>query len=59
LAIKIPGHPAAAILEEIEKEAFDLVVMGSRGYGPISGSLLGSVSQHVLRRAKYPVMIVK
>lgn len=53
-----PGHPAAAILEEIEKEDFDLVVMGSRGYGPISGVLLGSVSQHVLSKAKCPVMIV-
>jgi len=28
-----PGHPATAILEEIESGHFDLVVMGSRGYG--------------------------
>ena len=42
------GHPATAILEEIENGQFDLVVMGSRGYGTIRGSLLGSVSQRVL-----------
>ena len=54
-----PGHPAAAILEEIESGQFDLVVMGSRGYGPIAGSLLGSVSQRVLSKAECPVMIVK
>lgn len=54
-----PGHPAAAILEEIESGKFDLVVMGSRGYGAIAGSLLGSVSQHVLSKAECPVMIVK
>ena len=54
-----PGHPAVAILEEIEIEHFDLVVMGSRGYGPITGSLLGSVSQRVLSKAECPVLIVK
>jgi len=54
-----PGYPATAILEEIESEQFDLVVMGSRGYGPITGSLLGSVSQRVLSKAECPVMIVK
>jgi nucleotide-binding universal stress UspA family protein len=54
-----PGHPATAILEEIESEHIDLVVMGSRGYGPISGSLLGSVSQRVLNKAECPVMIVR
>lgn len=54
-----PGHPAAAILEEIESGHIDLVVMGSRGYGAITGSLLGSVSQHVLSKAECPVMIVK
>ena len=54
-----PGHPATAILEEIESGQFDLVVMGSRGYGPITGSLLGSVSQRVLNKAECPVMIVK
>jgi len=54
-----PGHPATAILEEIERGKFELVVMGSRGYGPITGSLLGSVSQRVLSGAECPVMIVK
>jgi len=54
-----PGHPATAILEEIENGAFDLVVMGSRGYGSIAGSLLGSVSQRVLSKTECPVMIVK
>lgn len=56
---QIPGHPAAAILKELESAHFDLVIMGSRGYGPISGSLLGSISQRVLSKASCPVMIVK
>ena len=53
------GHPVTLILEEIDKEKIDLVVMGSHGYGPIAGSVLGSVSQRVLQRAYCPVLIVK
>lgn len=55
----LPGHPAATILQEIESRYIDLVVMGNRGYGPIAGTLLGSVSQRVLSKAPCPVMIVK
>ncbi|WP_240983772.1 universal stress protein [Acididesulfobacillus acetoxydans] len=53
------GHPVTAILEQIESDPVDLIVMGSHGYGPIAGSVLGSVSQRILQRAKCPVMIVK
>ena len=54
-----PGHPGSAILEEIESGNIDLVVMGNRGYGPIAGVLLGSVSQRILSKAECPVMIIK
>ncbi|TGE31533.1 universal stress protein [Desulfosporosinus sp. Sb-LF] len=53
------GHPVSVILERIKTESIDLVVMGSHGYGPISGSVLGSVSQRVLQRASCPVLIIK
>lgn len=53
------GHPVTVILEEIQKENIDLIVMGSHGYGPISGSVLGSVSQRVVQRATCPVLIIK
>jgi len=56
---KEQGYPATVILEEIVKENIDLVVMGSHGYGPIVGSVLGSVSQRVVQRAECPVLIVK
>jgi len=56
---KEQGYPATVILEEVAKENIDLVVMGSHGYGPIAGSVLGSVSQRVVQRAKCPVLIVK
>ncbi|MDR3583960.1 MAG: universal stress protein [Desulfosporosinus sp.] len=53
------GHPVTVILEQIKKENIDLVVMGSHGYGAITGSVLGSVSQRVLQRASCPVLIIK
>ncbi|MHB8074289.1 universal stress protein [Desulfosporosinus fructosivorans] len=56
---KIQGHPSTVILEEIHNENIDLVVMGSHGYGPIAGAVLGSVSQRVLRKSTCPVLIVK
>ena len=56
---KMQGKPANVILKEVEDENIDLVIMGSHGYGAIAGSLLGSVSQHVLHKAKCSVLIVK
>ncbi|SPF33352.1 universal stress protein [Candidatus Desulfosporosinus infrequens] len=56
---KIQGKPAIVILQEIEDENIDLVVMGSHGYGAVAGSLLGSISQHVLHKAKCSVLVVK
>ena len=55
----VQGYPSTMILEEVEREALDLVVMGSHGYGPVVGSVLGSVSQRVLHKAEVPVLIVK
>lgn len=57
---KLQGKkPADIILQEIAAENIDMVVMGSHGYGAIAGSLLGSVSQHVLHKAKCSVLIAK
>lgn len=53
------GHPVNKILEEIEKEKIDLIIMGSRGFGVVAGSVFGSVSQRVLVKATCPVMIIK
>jgi nucleotide-binding universal stress UspA family protein len=47
---------AAKVLEQASEEA-DLLVMGSRGYGPLRAVLLGSVSQYVLRNAACPVVV--
>lgn len=48
---------AAARLEE-QAVALDLLVIGSRGRGPLKDRLLGSVSADVIRKAPCPVIVV-
>ncbi|MEV5480101.1 MULTISPECIES: universal stress protein [Streptomyces] len=62
-----PGIPVTT--EQVSERAVDalvdrsgrvaMVVLGSRGHGAISGFLLGSVSLHVLGRARCPVVTVR
>ncbi len=55
----LEGSPAEAILDVAGTRQIDLIVMGSRGLGQLSGLLLGSQSQKVVQHAKCPVLIVK
>ena len=50
------GDPAEALAESAGD--LDLLVLGSRGYGPVKGTLLGSVSARVMAMAPCPVMVV-
>jgi nucleotide-binding universal stress UspA family protein len=54
----IEGPPAPAILRVAAEDRCDLIVIGSRGHGQLSGLLLGSVSSAVAQRAECPVLIV-
>lgn len=53
------GHPVGKVLEQAKSDNIDLIVIGSHGYGPITGSVLGSVSQRVMQKASCPVLLVK
>lgn len=55
----LEGPPAPAILHVAETERYDVIVVGSRGYGQLAGWLLGSVSHAVAQRAHCPVLIVQ
>jgi nucleotide-binding universal stress UspA family protein len=48
----------AALHEQLQAGRYDLLVVGSRGRGALSSSLMGSVSHYVLNHAKIPVLIV-
>ncbi|MEN9933942.1 MAG: hypothetical protein RLZZ387_521 [Chloroflexota bacterium] len=54
----IEGPAAQAILRVADEEAFDLIVVGSRGHTLLGELLLGSVSNTVAQRAKCPVLII-
>jgi nucleotide-binding universal stress UspA family protein len=52
----VPGQTIAALVKQSER--LDLLVLGSRGYGPLSRVLVGSVSRRVLNDARCPVLVV-
>ena len=55
----LEGPPAEAILDVANTRKSDLIVMGSRGLGPLRGAMLGSQSQKVVQHAPCPVLIVR
>lgn len=53
------GNPADEILNEAEVGEYDLIIMGSRGLGAFSRTILGSVSNKVLNHAETNVLVIK
>jgi nucleotide-binding universal stress UspA family protein len=53
------GDPGPSIVDAAEAERADLVVIGSRGRNRVERAVLGSVSDHVIRNARCPVLIVR
>ena len=49
---------AQALLDAAVADRVDLLVLGSRGYGPVHRTLLGSVSVAVVRAAPVPVLVL-
>ena len=50
--------PVVDALADIRPEDVDVLVCGSRGYGPARSVLLGGVSSRLLRHARVPVVVV-
>ena len=46
------------LMEQLRAGTYDLLVMGSRGRGALSSSVLGSVSHYALNHAGVPVLII-
>lgn len=52
------GDPAQTIIDTVRQEKADLLVVGRRGHGRLSGLLLGSVSQKLASLAPCKVIVV-
>ncbi len=52
------GPTADSVLAAAEAEDVDLIVVGSHCRGGVGRLLLGSVSDHLVRHARIPVMVV-
>jgi len=52
------GQPGPALAEACDEVGADLLVAGSRGYGPLARVFLGSVSTQLMHKAPCPVLVV-
>lgn len=65
---QLPGHPAANVyvlegnvvqaLSALDEEDCQVLVCGSRGYGPVGRVLLGGVSSRLVKSAATPILLV-
>ena len=55
---QISGPAQSGILSQAQKHQADYIVMGSHGHTAIYDLLIGSTTQHILRKSTCPVMIV-
>jgi nucleotide-binding universal stress UspA family protein len=53
------GRPGSTIIDDARDFAADLVMVGSRGHGPIASLVLGSVSAEVVDHAPCPVLVAR
>lgn len=60
VALQERGEDVAETIERIATErAASIIVIGSRRAAGVAGLVLGSVTQHVLRNAPCPVLVVR
>ena len=55
----VAGGPAAEILKAGRGWRPDLIVIGTHGRGGVRRFLMGSVAEHVVRRASRPVLTIR
>jgi nucleotide-binding universal stress UspA family protein len=55
----VEGEPASTIVDLARETASDIIVIGSHGRTGLSRLLMGSIAEHVVRKASCPVLTVK
>lgn len=59
VAVEMSDDPAEAIVRYSNAAGIDLIITGTHGRTGVAHALLGSVAEHVVRRASCPVLTVK
>ena len=57
--VLVRGRPATEIVDQAQALDVDVIVLGSRGRGPLASMLLGSVSAEVADHAPCPVLVTR
>jgi nucleotide-binding universal stress UspA family protein len=55
----IPGHAVSSIVEFVERERFDLLVVGFMGHSALYNRLIGSTTDRLVELAPCQVLVVK
>ena len=55
----VVGHPVSAIAECVEREKFDLLVVGYMGHSMLYNRLIGSTTARLVEHAPCAVLVVK
>ena len=55
----VPGHAVPAIVELIEREHFDLLVVGFMGHSALYNRLIGSTTDRLVEHVPCNVLVVK
>lgn len=55
--LQLQGDIADRIVKAAVDDCYDLIVIGARGLGNLTGLVLGSVSQSVIKHAPCPVLV--
>ena len=55
----LPGHPEAVLGGLVDKEGYDLLVMGAYGHSRIRSLIIGSTTTEMIRSCKVPVVLIR
>lgn len=55
----LPGQPEKVLASKVERDQFDLLVMGAYGHSRIRNLIIGSTTTEMLRSARIPVLLFR
>lgn len=55
----VKGKPEEMLTEAARQNAADLIIMGTRGMGKLRRTIMGGVSDYVIKHAHCPVLVCR